>query len=71
LLSWKASGTIPDLVVGILHALMDRAVGGLVFGWLYNRFLGRGSSTRVDRRKNTKERALCEISGSAEYLGRI
>jgi hypothetical protein len=39
---WMASGTIPDLVVGVLYALVDGALGGLIFGRLYNRFLGQG-----------------------------
>jgi hypothetical protein len=37
---YDASGTVFDLIVGTLYALVDGAVGGLIFGWLYNRFLG-------------------------------
>ncbi len=39
---YDASGTVFDLVVGTLYALVDGAVAGLIFGWLYNRFLGQG-----------------------------
>ena len=39
---YQASGTVADLMVGILYALVDGAVGGLIFGWLYNRLLGQG-----------------------------
>jgi hypothetical protein len=27
-----------DVIVGTLYALMDGALGGLIFGWLYNAF---------------------------------
>jgi hypothetical protein len=37
---YKAAGTAGDLVVGILYALVDGMLGGLVFAWLYNRFAG-------------------------------
>jgi len=36
---YKASGTIPDLFVGVLYALADGFIFGAVFGWLYNRLL--------------------------------
>ena len=39
---YDASGTLGDLVVGTLYALADGAVFGLLFGLLYNRFLGQG-----------------------------
>jgi len=39
---YHASGSFADLIVGTLYALVDGAVFGLVFGWLYNRFLGQG-----------------------------
>ena len=40
---YEASGTLVDLLVGTLYALADGAVVGLLFGFLYNRFLGQGS----------------------------
>lgn len=40
---YDASGTFFDLLTGILYALLDGAVFGLIFGWLYNRFLGQGT----------------------------
>ncbi len=41
---YKATRTIGDLIVGILYALVDGAICGLVFGWLYNLFADKGSS---------------------------
>ena len=35
---YHASGSFGDLVVGALYAVLDGAIGGLVFGWLYNCF---------------------------------
>jgi hypothetical protein len=37
---YKASGSIGDLITGILYALLDGGIFGLVLAWLYNRFLG-------------------------------
>jgi hypothetical protein len=37
---YKASGSGGDFIVGVLYALVDGALFGLVFAWLYNRFLG-------------------------------
>ena len=34
---YDASGTLGDLIVGVLYGLVDGAVFGLIFGWLYNR----------------------------------
>ena len=31
-----------SVVVGTLYATVDGAVGGFVFGWIYNRFAGGG-----------------------------
>jgi ABC-type phosphate transport system permease subunit len=33
---YHANGTFIDLIVGTLYALIDGAVVGLIFGWLYN-----------------------------------
>jgi len=35
--------SLGDALVGAAYALVDGAVGGLVFGWLYNLFAGRAS----------------------------
>jgi ABC-type phosphate transport system permease subunit len=43
---YHAAGSIGDLIVGTLYALLDGLICGLVFGWLYNFFLGRGSLSR-------------------------
>lgn len=37
---YHASGSVGDLIVGTLYALIDGALCGLVFGWLYNLFVG-------------------------------
>ncbi len=38
---YHASGSFGDLVVGALYAVLDGAIGGLVFGWLYNCFASK------------------------------
>jgi hypothetical protein len=38
---YHAAGSVGDLIVGTLYALVDGAVCGLVFGWLYNLFIGK------------------------------
>jgi ABC-type phosphate transport system permease subunit len=38
---YQAKGSMGDLIVGTLYALVDGAVGGWVFAWLYNLFLGK------------------------------
>jgi ABC-type nitrate/sulfonate/bicarbonate transport system permease component len=43
---YHAARSIGDLIVGTLYAAIDGAIGGLLFGWLYNLFVGRGSSSR-------------------------
>lgn len=41
---YSAAGGIGDLVVGIVYSLVDGALFGLIFAWLYNRFLrGEGA----------------------------
>ncbi|MDI6779629.1 MAG: hypothetical protein QME25_05490 [Bacteroidota bacterium] len=42
---YHADGTFLDLVVGTLYALVDGAIVGLVFGWLYNVFVGKVKQT--------------------------
>lgn len=38
---YHASGSVGDLIVGVLYALLDGVVCGLVFAWLYNSFVGK------------------------------
>jgi len=38
---YHASGSFGSVVVGTLYATMDGAVGGLLFGWLYNLLVGK------------------------------
>ena len=38
---YHATSSIGDLIVGTLYALVDGAICGLVFGWLYNLFVGK------------------------------
>ena len=40
---FDVSGTVGDVVVGTLYALLDGAIGGLVFGFLYNIFSAKFS----------------------------
>ncbi len=35
---FHAAGTVGDVLVGTIYALVDGAVCGLLFGWLYNGF---------------------------------
>jgi hypothetical protein len=35
---FRAAGTFGDVLVGTIYALVDGAVCGLLFGWLYNGF---------------------------------
>ena len=41
---YHATGSVGDLIVGTLYALVDGAICGLVFGWLYNLFVGKAAS---------------------------
>jgi hypothetical protein len=41
---YHADGTFVDLIVGVLYALVDGAVAGFVFGWLYNVFAGKATA---------------------------
>lgn len=40
---YAASGSFGDVIVGSLYALVDAAVLGFVFGWLYNLMAGRST----------------------------
>jgi hypothetical protein len=41
---YHAAGTFGDMVAGSLYALVDAAIVGLVFGWLYNLIAGSGQT---------------------------
>ena len=43
---YHAADSIGDLIVGTLYALLDGVICGLVFGWLYNSFLGKGTLSK-------------------------
>jgi hypothetical protein len=36
---YDASPTIGSVIVGTLYALLDGAIAGLIFAWLYNLFV--------------------------------
>lgn len=38
---FHASHTVADVLVGTAYALLDGAIGGALFGWLYNLFASR------------------------------
>ena len=40
---YDASCTIGSVIVGTLYGVVDGAIAGLVFAWLYNLLLGKGS----------------------------
>jgi len=46
---YKADGSLRDLVTGVLYSLVDGALFGLIFAWLYNRFIAEQTpvSSRV------------------------
>ena len=37
---YHAAGTFVDMISGSLYALVDGAIAGLIFGWLYNLIAG-------------------------------
>jgi hypothetical protein len=39
---YHASGSFRDLIVGTLYAILDGAISGFVFAWLYNYFVKKG-----------------------------
>jgi hypothetical protein len=43
---YHASGSAGDVITGTLYALVDGAVFGLVFGWLYNLIVKKTGSSR-------------------------
>lgn len=48
---YKASGSIGDVIIGALYALVEGAIGGLVFAWLYNRFVGNPTVAASDAKQ--------------------
>jgi hypothetical protein len=38
---YQASGTIVDLIIGVVYAFVDGLICGLIFAWLYNGFTGK------------------------------
>jgi hypothetical protein len=40
---YDATGSVAAVIVGTLYALVDGAIFGFVFGWLYNFFLCKAS----------------------------
>ena len=39
---YDASPTVVSVIVGTLYAVVDGAIFGLVFAWLYNLLMGKG-----------------------------
>ena len=42
---YHAGHSLGDVIIGIVYAFLDGAIFGLVFGWIYNVFVGRRSSS--------------------------
>jgi hypothetical protein len=42
---FKADGSFGDVIVGTSYALVDGAACGFIFGWVYNLFAGKRSTT--------------------------
>ena len=38
---FNAEGSIGDVIIGTLYAFVDGAACGLIFGWIYNLFVGK------------------------------
>ena len=38
---YHATGSLGDMIVGTLYSLVDGAIAGWVFGWLYNLLIGK------------------------------
>jgi hypothetical protein len=48
---YKASGSGGDYIVGVLYALVDGGIFGLVLAWLYNRLLGASAAVAAEDTK--------------------
>ena len=35
---YEVAGTLASVIIGTLYAMLDGAVGGALFGWIYNCF---------------------------------
>lgn len=54
---YSASGSIGDLIVGVIYAFIDGALCGFVFGLLYNAFVGKqGAPQKTAAKKVTSKR---------------
>lgn len=42
---FHASGSFVDVLIGTVDALIDGAIAGFLFGWLYNLFVGNPKQT--------------------------
>ena len=38
---FNAGGSFGDVIIGTLYAFVDGAACGLIFGWIYNLFVGK------------------------------
>ena len=45
---YHAAGTFGDAIAGSLYALVDGAIAGLIFGWLYNLIAGSRHSRSAE-----------------------
>lgn len=48
---YDATGSLGDVVTGVLYALVDGLLFGLIFAWLYNRFQGPPQAISGDDKK--------------------
>lgn len=44
---YRAGGGLGSVIVGTLYAIVDGAVAGILFGWIYNRFAGVDKDTQT------------------------
>ena len=40
---YKATASLVQVIIGTLYGLLDGAIAGTIFAWLYNRFAASGS----------------------------
>ena len=53
---YDASRTFGSVIVGTLYAVVDGAICGLVFAWLYNFLLGKGSLAKEPNRHRSAQK---------------
>ena len=51
---YDATGSAGSVIVGTLYGILDGAVGGLLFGWVYNCFAGK-DGIGEDRERESEE----------------